>query len=568
MEEMADWQITALGTGQDESWQRATFFDGLLALYDATGDSQYLNRALSWGNANNWTPASPQLNPDNQNAGQAFLEMYLLQGSSNSSLLTPTKNVIDGVMANGGTGEQVWWWADSLFMAPPTFTRLGYATSNTNYYSFMDTWYWESANYLIDPASNLFWRDATFFGKTCPNGQKMFWSRGNAWVMAGLVRILQFLPQNDPSRPQFVSLLQAMAAALAPLQRPDGYWSSCLTDTTDYSEPESSGTAGFVYAMAWAINNGLLNAATYTPIVQKGWDALVNAIQPSGALGWVQPPGDQPAPSSATDTFPYGVGLALLAGSEVAKMTESLITLSPFSAPAGTTVSVSGSNFNSGDTACTITSTMPNLVSTPQCSISGGSLTGSFTVGSVANGLYAITATGNLGDSATANLNVATATQVTMTVSYSVLGSGSPTAPAFHYALKGTSNSLTLTKTAKAVSVDLGSTWSVTPNPLGGSTTSQRWYSTQALTGTASATTIVFSFQHQYYLTMKVSGLGSVTPSSGWQNAGANVTITATANSGHKFKSWKGTGTGSYTGTKNPATITMNAAITETATFT
>ena len=50
----------------------------------------------------------------------------------------------------------------------------------------------------------------------------MFWSRGNAWVMAGLVRILEFLPQNDPDRPEFLSLVQNMAAALDPLQRPDG----------------------------------------------------------------------------------------------------------------------------------------------------------------------------------------------------------------------------------------------------------------------------------------------------------------------------------------------------------
>ena len=161
-----------------------------------------------------------------------------------------------------------------------------------------------------------------------------------------------------------------------------------------------------------------------------------------------------------------------------------------------------------------------------------------------------------------------TPAQVTMTVSYAVVGGGSPTAPTFNYVLKGASKSLTLTITPQAVSVDVGSTWTVTPNPLGGSSSSQRWYSTQTLTGTASATTIVFSFQHQYYLTMKTSGPGTATPSNGWYKSGATVTITAKANSGHKFKSWTGTGTGSYTGAKNPTTITMNAAITETATFT
>jgi len=159
-------------------------------------------------------------------------------------------------------------------------------------------------------------------------------------------------------------------------------------------------------------------------------------------------------------------------------------------------------------------------------------------------------------------------TTVTMTVSYSVVGGGSPAAPVFLYVLNSVSNSLTLTKAAKTMSVDAGSTWSVTPNPLGGSGSSQQWYSTQELTGTASATTIQFVFQHQYYLTMLVNGPGSVTPSSGWYNKGQTVTITATANAGHEFTSWTGTGTGSYKGKSASHTITMKSTITETANFT
>ena len=162
---------------------------------------------------------------------------------------------------------------------------------------------------------------------------------------------------------------------------------------------------------------------------------------------------------------------------------------------------------------------------------------------------------------------VTTTTPVTMTVSYSVVGGGSPTAPVFHYVLNGVSNSLTLTQTAKAVSVDAGSVWSVTPNPLGKSSSTQQWYSTQSLTGTASATTIHFVFRHQYYLTMVLNGPGAVTPSSGWYNAGQKVTITATANPGHEFKSWTGKGPGSYTGKSASHTITTNAPITETANF-
>ena len=247
------------------------------------------------------------------------------------------------------------------------------------------------------------------------------------------------------------------------------------------------------------------------------------------------------------------------------------MALSSYSVSPGDNVAVSGSNFNPSDSSCGISSTTAGLISSSNCSVSSGIVTGAFVVGSVTSGTYIVTVKGNKADAASKALTVtstAQGTKVTMTVSYSVVGGGSPTAPIFNYVSKGVSKSLKLSKTGKAVSVDAGSTWSVTPNPLGGSSSSQRWYSTQALSGAASAMTIVFSFQHQYLLTTNTSGPGTITPSTGWQNAGAKVTITATANSGHKFKSWTGTGTGSYTGSSASRTITMNSAITETGTFT
>ncbi len=139
MRQMADWQISALGTSQDESWETATFFIGLMALYQITGDSKYFDRAVSWGTANNWTPASNQSDPPNQDAGQAFLEMYLLQPSANR--LTPTEKAMDTVIAQGGTGRQVWRFIDDLFGGQPTFARVGGVTGSTHYFDFMSTWY-------------------------------------------------------------------------------------------------------------------------------------------------------------------------------------------------------------------------------------------------------------------------------------------------------------------------------------------------------------------------------------------------------------------------------------------
>jgi hypothetical protein len=72
----------------------------------------------------------------------------------------------------------------------------------------------------------------------------------------------------------------------------------------------------------------------------------------------------------------------------------------------------------------------------------------------------------------------------------------------------------------------------------------------------------------QYYLTMSHGVGGTVTPGSGWRYSGATVSITATPSTGYTFSNWAGTGTGSFSGTNNPASITMGGPITEAATFT
>jgi Divergent InlB B-repeat domain len=80
--------------------------------------------------------------------------------------------------------------------------------------------------------------------------------------------------------------------------------------------------------------------------------------------------------------------------------------------------------------------------------------------------------------------------------------------------------------------------------------------------------TYTATFSTQYYLTMSHGTGGTVTPASGWRGSGTTVSITATPASGYSFTNWTGSGTGSFSGTNNPASITMGGPITETATFT
>jgi len=76
-------------------------------------------------------------------------------------------------------------------------------------------------------------------------------------------------------------------------------------------------------------------------------------------------------------------------------------------------------------------------------------------------------------------------------------------------------------------------------------------------------------YKTQYQLTISTSPSigGSISPAVGsyWYDLGQTVSIQASPTSGYTFGSWTGSGSGSYTGSANPASITMNGPVNETA---
>ena len=118
---------------------------------------------------------------------------------------------------DAGTG---WWWCDALFMAPAAWLRLAKSTGREEYLDFMIQHWWQTSDYLYDPEEHLYFRDDRFFARREVNGRKVFWSRGNGWVMAGLARVLEDLPKDNPSRPRFVRQFREMAEKIVTLSSP------------------------------------------------------------------------------------------------------------------------------------------------------------------------------------------------------------------------------------------------------------------------------------------------------------------------------------------------------------
>jgi rhamnogalacturonyl hydrolase YesR len=111
-----------------------------------------------------------------------------------------------------------------------------------------------------------------------------------------------------------------MAAKLVTLQAPGGYWPASLLAGDRSQTPETSGTAFIVYGLAWGVNHGVLDRASYEKSIERGWDALARAVDANGKLGWVQQVGFAPDSVRAEDTQFYAAGALLLAGGQVRDM--------------------------------------------------------------------------------------------------------------------------------------------------------------------------------------------------------------------------------------------------------
>ena len=333
MQRVADWQLAHPPTNRPTSWIEAAGDDGLMALAGISGDAKYRDAMLAKGETNRWElpkHGGRLYHADDQCIGQVWAELYFLHREP--KMIAPMRERFDFILANPSTAtnlnfsqpkgkaQELWSWCDALFMAPPAWLRLYVATGEEKYLNFAVTNWWRTTDYLYNPDEHLFFRDSTFFKKPEANGKKIFWSRGNGWVFAGIVRMLNYLPTNHPDRPRFEKLFQEMAAKILTLQQADGLWRSSLLDPQSYPLKETSGSGFFTYGFAWGVNQGLLNRATYEPAVRKAWTALTACVEADGKLTHVQPVGADPKKFAADSTEAYGVGAFLLAGSEVYRM--------------------------------------------------------------------------------------------------------------------------------------------------------------------------------------------------------------------------------------------------------
>ncbi len=331
MERAADWQIANPSPRwKPLLWHNAAFYTGVMALSRVSESPRFEQAMMKLGTDHEWKLAARPYHADDHAVAQTYLELY--EKHRDARMIAPTKAGFDFILAHPKDDNlefdrtknpdrtDRWSWCDALFMAPPAWIGLWKATGEQKYLDFAVTKWWVTSDFLYDQEEHLYFRDSTIFALREPNGKKVFWGRGNGWVMGGLARVLDLLPAGHPARPRFEQQFREMAAAVLKCQQPDGMWRASLLDANAYPMEETSGTAFFCYAFAWGVNRGLLDRATYEPAALKAWASVARYVKPDGKLTHVQPVGHTPVTFDPETTEPYGVGALLLAGSEIYRL--------------------------------------------------------------------------------------------------------------------------------------------------------------------------------------------------------------------------------------------------------
>ena len=312
-------------------WTRAVYFEGLMALHSIYPSNRYLDYATDWADGFKWGMRRDETatrNADNYCASQMYIDLYRLCPEPNR--LTKTKGTMNMLVNTPQVDD--WTWIDAIQMGMPALAKLSATTGDPRYAEkAYDMYSWTKntlAGGLYNKKDGLWWRDADFVPPYKePNGEDCYWSRGNGWVVAALVRVLDEIPADDPHRKEYEKDLKDMCEALVKCQREDGFWNVSLHDPSNFGGKELTGTALFVYGMAYGVRNGLLDRDKYMPVITRAWNAMVkDAVHSNGYLGFVQGTGKEPkdgqpvAYDSKPDFDDYGTGCFLLAGSEVYKL--------------------------------------------------------------------------------------------------------------------------------------------------------------------------------------------------------------------------------------------------------
>ena len=306
-------------------WTRAVYYEGLMALYDIDPQQRYIDYTDRWADYHKWTARGSvnDMDADNQCCQQTYIDRHVQSGMKKD--MSKVKENLDHQMATGK--YSYWTWIDAIQMAMPVYAKYTKLTGERKYLDYaMNSYKWSRdtlAGGLFNKKEGLWWRDKDYVPPYKEkDGKNCYWSRGNGWVYAALVRVMETLPQTDPHYQYLKEDFIKMSKALLKCQRKDGFWNVSLVSPVTFGGPEMTGTALFLYGMAWGVRHGILPLKTYSKSMDKAWTAIASCVHDNGFIGYNQGTGKDPSAgqpvtfTSVPDFEDYGTGCFILGAVE------------------------------------------------------------------------------------------------------------------------------------------------------------------------------------------------------------------------------------------------------------
>ena len=344
------WDNAAYHTGNIEVYKLFSEKKGKKNATEWTKErQQMLDYSIRWAEHNQWKGAKEPdpakwkyknygegqdyvLFGDWQICFQTYIDLYLIGNGQQpvSNTQDPKiKRAIEVMSYEADSkASDYWWWADALYMVMPVMTKMYKLTGDTKYLRKLYENLLYSDSIMLDKETGLYFRDGKYIypkHKTA-NGEKDFWARGDGWVLAGLAKVLQDMPETYVRQPFFVEKYVNLARGVKKLQQPQGHWTRSMADPEQAPGYETSGTAFFCYGLLWGVNHGYLSKKEFGTTIDKAWNYLTKiALQKDGKVGYVQPIGERAIPGQTVDANSqanFGVGAFLLAACEYCRYLE------------------------------------------------------------------------------------------------------------------------------------------------------------------------------------------------------------------------------------------------------
>lgn len=167
-------------------------------------------------------------------------------------------------------------WVDSLMMFSVFTARYGAENKNDNMVNYAARQPASYAKYLMDKQDNLWYHSYWVKQKTHYPRRKLYWGRGNGWIIMSFPMILEQIGSNNKNSAEIIEIYKKTSDALLSYQREDGAFETVF-NKVGKTYRELSATALIAGGWLYGINLGILESKFLEPAL-KAYKLCIDSL--------------------------------------------------------------------------------------------------------------------------------------------------------------------------------------------------------------------------------------------------------------------------------------------------